>query len=468
MTGYFKKIFFFLFLLVIPFKSFCQYNFYFGTLHAHSAYSDGNKDSLTSFMTTPYQDFEYAKQSLNMHYLGISDHNHADAGMKRANYLKGIQQANLANVNGSFVCLYGMEWGEIATGGHVLIYGFDSLIGWESNNYDVYNAQNDYTSLFTKIANHPGAFAYLAHPTTTDFNGLYSGTYNPVKDKAIVGTPFRSGPAFSTNITYSDPSNGHYLNRFYDALKKGYHLGIGMDHDTHYSVFGRSQEGRTVVLANTLTQASILDAYSQMRYYASDDWNTRVNFTANTFPLGSIVTAYGNPALAISVVDPDMEAVSDISIFSGVPGSGNAPALLVSVAGSLSLNYTHVVNDSSTHYYFARIQQTDGDQIYTSPIWYTRFDAIGIAETSTSTISALSIHPNPIRDAFILSFTSEKFGAYFMEVYSASGNLVLKRDLGKVQGAFAQTVKLNDLPSGIYLVRISNEKVSQTLRMVKE
>ncbi len=469
MRNSFKILFCLLVLLCLHTIVHAQYNFYFGTLHAHSAYSDGNKDSITSLMTTPFEDFEYAKLSLNMNFLGISDHNHIDAGMRLLNYQKGIQQANLTTVNGSFVSLYGMEWGEIATGGHVLIYGFDSLIGWDTNNYEVFNAQSDYTGLFAKIANHPGAFAYLAHPTTSDFNGLYTATYNPVSDKAIIGSPFRSGPAFSTNFTYSNPSTGNYLNRFYDGLKKGYHLGIGLDHDTHYSVFGRSQEGRTVALATSLTQASILDAFRNRRFYASDDWNAKVNFTIQSFPLGSIATGFGNPNISISVVDPDGEAISDISIFCGVPGSGITPALLTSVAGSLNLNYTDVLlKDSSTRYYFARIQQGDGDQIYTSPIWYTRFDAIGITETTRSEVNSFTLTPNPATGNFIVSFTTPFLQDLQLEIFNSSGQLIQQQQIKQAVGAYAERMQLKNAPPGIYLIRLSSGTGAQTRRIILE
>jgi hypothetical protein len=102
------------------------YNYYFGNLHAHSSYSDGNKDS-TAF--TPANDYAYAKNSLGMDFLGISEHNHAGAGMSKSNWPLGIAQANAATTS-TFVGLYGQEWGVISSGGHILIYGIDSLIGW--------------------------------------------------------------------------------------------------------------------------------------------------------------------------------------------------------------------------------------------------------------------------------------------------------------------------------------------------
>ena len=195
------------------------YKYYYGTLHAHSAYSDGNKDSASSHRTLPLHDFEYAKSSQHFDFLGISEHNHLTAGLHLADYHKGLQQANQANDNGNFVCLYGMEYGVISTGGHLIVYGIDSLIGWEAGNYDIYNSKTDYTALFKKVAARPNSFCYFAHPQDGDYNQiLTTAPYNAVSDQAIVGTPFRSGPAFSLDTSYSNGSTFDYLDQWFAAL----------------------------------------------------------------------------------------------------------------------------------------------------------------------------------------------------------------------------------------------------------
>lgn len=364
------------------------YNYYFGNIHAHSSYSDGNKDSATSLMSTPLQDFNYAKSSQHIDFYGIAEHNHSSAGMRSpVDYHRGLADANVANQDGTFVALYGMEWGIISGGGHVIIYGYDSLMGWDPGDYDVYVAQHDYTGLWNKINAKPGAFAYLAHPQSSDYNDLFTTARSPEADSAIVGMAMRSGPAFSTNTSYSDPGSGTYSARYQDALKRGYHVGIGLDHDTHYSVFGRQSAGRLVVLATSLTKVNILDAIKRMRFYSSDDWNVKVNFSISSQPMGSIITHSGSPTLSVTVTDPDGEGVSSIKVYSGIPGSGTAPTILTSNTGSASLTYTHAIANNSQYYYYLMITQADGDVIWTSPIWYKRDDAassLPVASFSTS------------------------------------------------------------------------------------
>jgi hypothetical protein len=348
------------------------YNYYFGNLHAHTSYSDGNKDSVTSLLTTPAQAYNYAKASQHIDFYGVSEHNHYFAGMiNKNNYHKGRNDAKAATINGTYVAMYGMEWGIISGGGHALIYGYDSLIGWDSNVYDVFVAQNDYVNLWKKVNKKEIAFAYLAHPTNTDYSGFYT-TYQPEADSCIVGMAMRSGPAFSTNTTYSNPSTSTFLTQYHNALAKGYHLGVGIDHDTHNSVFGRSQEGRLVIIAPELTETALLEAMRKMRFYASDDWNVKVNFKLNSQPMGSIFTQSIAPSITVSVTDPDVgDNISSIQVFAGVPGSGSV-ATTLTTKNTASFTYAPTLANNATNYYYLKITQTDGDIVWTSPIWYTR------------------------------------------------------------------------------------------------
>lgn len=368
-------------------------NFYFGNIHAHSGYSDGNKDSLTSGMSTPIEDFIYARESQHIDFYGISDHNHFSAGMQNvAHYHQGLLDANTASITDTFVAMYGMEWGVISNGGHAIVYGSDELLGWDTGFYDEFVSEYDYGSLWRKVNERPNAFAYLCHPATTDYSNLFANAANLAADNAIVGMAARSGPAFSTNYSYSDPTTNNYINRYNDALKRGYHVGVGLDHDTHNSVFGRQTAGRLVVMAPALTRDDIMTAFRKMRFYSSDDWNTKVTFTIAGQPMGSTLTNAGNPTLSVYIADDDNENVSSIAVYYGVPGSGSAPTVLTTANNGATLNYTHTITNNSSYYYYLKIIQADGDIIWTSPIWYKRSDAVtNNAPVAAFTTSSLSV-----------------------------------------------------------------------------
>lgn len=360
------------------------YNFYYGNLHAHSGYSDGNQDSVTSAHSTPAQDYDYAKQSFHMDFLGISDHNHIQAGMQTpGDYHSGVNQATAANTDGTFVSLYGMEWGVISGGGHVLVYGMDSLTGWdvESNgttpDYDIFCAKNDYSSLWNIVNAHAGAFCTLAHPNSTDFSNLTGGAFSSAANLAISGCAFRSGSAFSTTTNYTDPAPTSYETYYKQLLAKGYHAAPQVDADNHNTTFGRTHKGRTVVLAPSLSRSNILSALKNRRYYASDDWNAQVVFTVGGSYMGSSILLTSNTVINVSVSDPDAgDNVSGIQILYGIPGSGILPAVLTSNSASSTLNYTHTTSVGNSFYYYARITQADGDIINTAPVWVTRTSVV--------------------------------------------------------------------------------------------
>lgn len=362
------------------------YNFYAGNLHAHSSYSDGNKDNLSY---TPAFNYNYAKNSLCMDFLGISDHNHSGAGMSRSSWQPGLSQAKSATST-NFLALYGMEWGIISGGGHVIVYGSNKLFGWENNNYDVYVPVNDYTGtpattgtkgLFRTI-NETGTnvFGTLAHPYVNDFNNLHNLPYDSNADSALVGVAIQSGPAFSTNTSYSESSYFEYLPYYTFLLAKGYHIGPTVDHDNHYTTFGRTTKSRLIVIAPAIDSASFYSAMKERNFYATEDCDIRVSFTINNHMMGSILAENAAPAIAVNVYDaapatPAGNAI--IRLMYGVPGSGQNAIEIAQITGS-TLTYTDLnLPTFGKGYYYADIKMTgNGARIITAPIWYTKTDNV--------------------------------------------------------------------------------------------
>ncbi len=366
-------------------------NYYFGTLHSHSDYSDGNTDH-PGF--TPANDYDYAMTAQCMDYLGISEHNHFSAEALLANYHLGVNQANAFTIaHPNFLALYGMEWGTIGTGGHVLIYGngMDDLWGWESgsglwgatNNYDVYVPKGVYTGntgLF-KITNDniaTNTFASLAHPGLGDFNNLDAIAYDAVADNAITAVAVESGPSTSVNTTYSNPAFSlGYLWYYQSLLAKGYYLGPTIDHDNHKTTFGKTTYSRTAIVAPSLTKAALISAVRNMHFYATQDCDSKVDFTINTKIMGTILTDRFSPNIAVTLTDATTTtSAAVIRVMYGIPGSGILPVKIDSVIGN-TLNYTDInLPNITTGYYYIDI--TNGtSRIVTSPIWYTRNDAAG-------------------------------------------------------------------------------------------
>ncbi|HEX2607154.1 MAG TPA: CehA/McbA family metallohydrolase [Flavisolibacter sp.] len=350
------------------------YSYLFGNLHGHSTYSDGKASTLT-----PADDFNHARNTNGMDFLGISEHNHSTAGMHIANYKLGYAQAEAANglpnkAGENFITLYGMEWGTISGGGHVVVYGFgDQLINWEENNYDILVAKSDYLNLFKTIHNQQDAFATLAHPNTSDYTGL-TGGYQADADAAVVGVAVESGPSTSTTTDYTDfPASLAYINYYRSLLKQGYRVGANMDQDNHEMTFGDVNTNRTVAIASDRSRNSLIKAMLGMHFYASNDYNAKVSFTLNNYIMGSTLNEVTNLVGNVTHTDADGETLTSIQVYGGRVGGADATQIAVGGAGDLTFSTTQAPGE--TWYYYAVLTQADGNRIVTSPIWLTTADA---------------------------------------------------------------------------------------------
>ncbi len=359
-----------------------SYYYYFGNFHSHTGYSDGSKDGNCP---TPTEAYNFAKTATGMDFLGVSEHNHAAAGGALSTYLSGITKAAQFNATSTnFLALFGMEWGTISGGGHVLVYGdgFNELLGWDPNEYSVYVPKSDYTSaigLFKTINDYSGnnALAILAHPSNSDYQSLTSLPYSSVADDAIVGVALETGPAFSTNTSYSDPgSSMAFLSYYRKMLSLGYRVGPVIDHDNHYTTFGKTTYSRTAVIATSLTRNSIINALRNMRFYATQDYDTKVEFKINGRMMGSDFRERFAPTIYVNIADETNSselASAVIKLMSGTPGSGvSATQLTSAVGGSLQFVNTAQLSGTTVYYY---LDITIGTKrIITSPIWFTRDD----------------------------------------------------------------------------------------------
>jgi hypothetical protein len=356
------------------FASAQTYNIYFGDNHSHTWYSDGNQDQNEATYTLPVaRSITWARTNRSsMDFLGISDHNHNEGGlnMTLAYWRSGFREADSVNQDGTFVGMYGQEWGVISGGGHVLVYGTTKLFGWDAGVYDVYIPKSNYSLLWDSVKKYNG-YCYLAHPQSGDFGGIFTGTYNAKADSVIRGIAMRSGPATSTNTSETNPAGSTYQSRFHDLLQRGYHVAPIENQDNHNTTFGRVNQQRTGVLATSLTKANIDDAYRNRHVYATDDHNLQLRFEVGTHIMGDIFTTSGAVPLHVSAYDPDGESITHIEIRSGIPGSGIAPTTLTSVNNAAVLDYSQPQTIGTTYYYYAYVTEADGHAAWSAPMWIT-------------------------------------------------------------------------------------------------
>ncbi|HTQ79180.1 MAG TPA: hypothetical protein VMM92_04230, partial [Thermoanaerobaculia bacterium] len=137
-----------------PIETGFGYNFYYGSTHSHSNYSDGGQptnncasgNAYGSGTFTPASIYDYARNTAGLDYWVVNEHNHliddsvttnnaplTEAKVKQR-YQNGLAAAAAATVNDAFIAVYGMEWGVLTNSdqGHVTLLETPVLFGWET------------------------------------------------------------------------------------------------------------------------------------------------------------------------------------------------------------------------------------------------------------------------------------------------------------------------------------------------
>jgi len=89
----------------------------------------------------------------------------------------------------------------------------------------------------------------------------------------------------------------------------------------------------------------------------------------------------------------------------------------------------------------------------------------GIAEASKD-IKGISIQPNPMNQAAVVTFDSEKSGVYNINTLDMLGKVVNSFSAEVSAGLNTINIERNNFPNGIYFLNISNGKSSATQKFV--
>lgn len=404
------------------------YNFYYGSTHAHSNWSDGGQPTTAcssgnaygSGTFTPANVYSYARNTAGLDFWVVNEHNHLinDAiatnnapvteAKVRQRYQDGLAAANTATVSGSFVAMYGMEWG-VSTNtdqGHLTLIETPTLFGWETCTtcngpsaectpgtncyFDVFTPKRfGYLALYAASVANPssaGALGIFNHPGSGEFDNF---AFNANADNAMQGIAVRSGLAFSTATDCANTNVGatDYSTRWKEALNKGFHVAPVADHDSHCNNYGMALPTRTVYLASSLTKAGLMAAHRARHFYASEDPNAQLVFRTSdgTRIMGDIFTSAGGATLVANVYDPNGESVSTLEIWRGQIGGGVPAAPYATYSNQSSVTRTETLT-SGTYWYYIHAIQADGHDLWSAPMWIT-YQAGGGGDTQAPTTS---------------------------------------------------------------------------------
>jgi hypothetical protein len=364
---------------------------YLGNLHSQTNHSDGGAE-LTDCKGAqepleakygPDAAFGYARNH-GLDILVASEHNHmydgsassppdADPAAAKALYRKGLDAASSFNAaHPDFLAVYGMEWGVINKGGHLNIFNSDQLLGWEKNAQgellaDIATPRSDYAALYT-LMRERGWVGQFNHPSTKEqflVNGVALG-YTADGDEAMALCEVVNSTAFSVNDSETETRRSNFEAACNKLLEAGFHVAFSTNQDNHCANWGTAYTNRTGVLIPTgtaLSQASFIDALKARRVFATMDKSSQLVLTANGHMMGERFTNTGPLNLVANFASTAGKQVASVAIMEGVPGRGG---MVTQMADEASVGFTPSVG---AHFYYAKVTQTDGNVLWSAPVW---------------------------------------------------------------------------------------------------
>jgi trimeric autotransporter adhesin len=333
------------------------YNLYFGDLHSHTSYSDGEG--------TPDEAFAAARTA-GADFLALTDHHYLLLDWEWADILRS---ADDHTVDDEFVAMAGYEY-FLPGINEINIYGTrimppDAV----SKPYPHYSGErmtgdSFFPWIYDWIANEPGAIGQWNHPLSYgcpvcwDF---YQFDFcNEERDLAM---------GMIECYNWGDRESSYVK-----ALDAGWHMMPTATADDHYGEWISGSEVRTVLLAPSLTREDLYDAMRDGRGYATQDSNLAIYYTLNGAVMGSVLYGVTSVTASIHIEDPDQVAGDAITLVEIMTNGG---AVIASQEGDgtcvFDWDVTLEVEDGG--YYFVRVH-TESNELglpgvtaWTAPVW---------------------------------------------------------------------------------------------------
>ncbi|OAA30712.1 hypothetical protein AT15_09815 [Kosmotoga arenicorallina S304] len=375
-------------------------NLYFGNLHSHTSYSDGQK--------TPEYAYNFAKEVPQIDFLAVTDHAHYFKQLlpDGRDKFEAIKKAARESTSGTFLSIAGFEW--TATGwGHMNIY--------ESPDWTDRNESPDLNTLYSWIESRK-VLAQFNHPISM-FGIFDDFKYYPKADKYVNLIEVGNG-----NWSVGDTISPEMFNAVRLAFAKGWHLGTTIGQDNHKANWGAANDSRTAVYSPSLKLEDILNSLMERRTYGAEDNNVVVRFSGNGKTLGSIIYDAKSLDLHLTVEETEDDPIKEVIIYSkyGIYKSFDATSNIFEYSEKIPIN-------SSYEYFFAYILEADGQEVVTTPIW--------VQSSSNKYVYNPSIKPGNVKpgETVVAKFavsnlnnTAEKFWVY---IKNAEGRLLASEEM---------------------------------------
>jgi hypothetical protein len=92
--------------------------------------------------------------------------------------------------------------------------------------------------------------------------------------------------------------------------------------------------------------------------------------------------------------------------------------------------------------------------IFSQPVDYT----LGGARLESNAVANLDVYPNPSRDIFNVTFTSEEAQTMTVKVVNMIGEEIFTEQLTEFVGQYTQVIDMNTQAKGVYFLEITTNK----------
>ena len=411
------------------------YNLYYGNLHAHTGYSDGNG--------TPDEAFKHMKESKTGDFGAITDHNgnlenHKDRWQTTLDLQDKYTDENFVAIAGTEVKL--------------------SSVTGEMNTFCITEVpyKIDAPNYYDWLCQHSGSIAQFNHPGAYE-NEFYGFDYwTEARNEHI------------KLFEYSNAGWDHrYLELFIQALDKGWKVAPSANSDEHDGDWLSGCDNRTVVLAKKLTREDIFDAIRNLRVYATEDKDLRVSYTVNGEVMGQTLYSPSSLQFNINVTSPSGNKIKKLELY--------ADGKVVD-----SKSYSGTTADWSftktpdSKYYFVKVTMNDKKTALTAPIWIDKSGTQPVPTTSpitpvqpegnnialykTATCSSVEDGTDLVASNVVDGSTSTRWAS---EEYGSNPEWV-QIDLGSVKNINKVNIKWEDAYATAFKVQVSKDGVNYT------
>lgn len=313
---------------------------YLGQLHGHSSYS-GAGDS-------PGQVYARVRAAGQLDFYALTDY--APALRTGSRWQTGKEAAR-DTAEEDFLPLWGYETFSLPEQqtGHLGVLGTDSPV-----------EEDSLPGCYEALTSAAGAVGQFNHPGTEYGNFRQFSGYSLSADDVM-------------QLLEVEGRKGKFREEEYiAALDAGWHIAPTA-----------GQEGRpggTMVLAEELTEESILSALRSRRVYATRDSDLYLDFSLSGHPMGSVLRRWDleqEPTVQLQLYDPTDAQGMEVEVIS----RGGLCAASYSWEGS-ALTFSL---PAGSDWYYLKITQPDGDIALTAPVWIDWQTYAGISDFSVTT-----------------------------------------------------------------------------------